>query len=708
MSEDPHPDPRRRWPKARVVGAASAVWLALALARGGDLWWRRSLLLAGAERRAANLALILAEYLKQVFDSADASLKQLAIHSHRVGGVRAAPAEWTAMLASARAGLTGVGSLSVTDADGVIRHSTIPALVGQSRADHFLFRSLAAAREDVLVADTPFESVMTRGSIMLPLGRRLAAADGAFDGTVVATFLPGELRRFLRTVDVGAGGTTWIFHPDGVILVREPSQADPIGQPSADNPLFVAAHAAGTPGLLRGPVAPGGPVLLSAFRATKQPSLIVGVSLSQADVLAEWNREARVSAALLAALGMTAALGLLLALRQRDARDAAVAELQQARRLEAIAHLTGGVAHDFNNILMVILGNVERLRLTGPTSTAAHAVDEIDAAARRAAELTHRLLAFARRQPLQPRLVDLNQPLEALAPMLNRLLGEDVTLRVVRSPAALCARLDVAQLEAAIMNLCVNARDAMPRGGLLAIDLGTAEIDREEARRHPGVPPGRYATIAVSDTGVGIPPENLPRLFEPFFTTKEVGRGTGLGLSSVHGFVTQSGGHMTVTSTVDQGTTIRLYFPEAAGTPDPVPLPPPAPEPARPAGLGATVLLVEDEPSVRMLARELLGELGFQVLAAADGPSALALEAEHPGIDLVFTDVMLPNGMNGRELAEELRRRRPELPIVFASGYPRDVIEGRGEIEPGWRLLTKPYAFEELAEALRTALAERR
>jgi signal transduction histidine kinase/CheY-like chemotaxis protein len=709
MSEEPahgtRPDPRSRRSKARIVGVATAVWLALALARGGDLWWRRSVLLSGAERRAANLALILAEYLKQVFDSADAALIQLAIHSRRVGGVEAEPAEWRVMLEGARAGLTGVGSLSVTDAGGVIRHSTIPALVGQPRADHYVFRRLAATSEDVLVADTPFHSLMTRGAVMLPLGRRLTGAAGAFDGTVVATFLPSELRRFFRTVDVGPGGTTWIFHPDGVILVREPSTSDPIGQPSADNPVFLAARGGSAPGLLRGPVVPGGPVLLSAYRSTTQPSLVVGVSLSRADVLAEWNREARVSAALLAVLGITAALGLWLAFRRLDERDAALSALERAQRLESIAHLTGGVAHDFNNLLMVILGNVARLRRTSLPPPAVHAADEIDAAARRAAELTQRLLAFARRQPLQPRLVDLNQPVEALAPMLKRVLGEDVTLRVLRSPVPLCARLDAVQLETAIMNLCINARDAMPRGGLLTIDVGSAELDRAYGRHHPEVSPGRYVSVGVSDTGVGIPPEHLPRLFEPFFTTKELGKGTGLGLSSVHGFVTQSGGHVRVESDVGRGTAIRLYFPEETGAADPLP-PPPAPVP--PAGAPATVLLVEDEPSVRMLAREMLEELGYRVVAAADGPAALAEEAAHPEIDLLFTDVMLPHGMNGRQLADELRRRRPGLPVVFASGYSQDVIEHRGEIEPGWRLLTKPYPFAELEGALRAALEERR
>ena len=711
MTEEPapgtRPDPWRRRSKARIVGLASLLWLSLALARGGDLWWRRSDLLGGAERRAANLALILAEYLKQVFDSADSSLKQLAIHSRRIGGVDAAPAEWAAMLASARAGLTGVGSLSVTDATGVIRHSTIPALIGQPRSDHYVFRQLAATSEDVLVADMPFRSLRTRGSVILPLGRRLVGGDGTFDGTVVATFLPSELRGFFRTVDVGPGGTTWIFHPDGAILVREPSQTDPIGESSADNPVFRAARGAAAPGLLRGPLSPGGPALVSAYRTTTKPSLIVGVSLSQADVLADWNRAARLSAAILAVLGGTVALGLWLAFRQLDAHDAALAALQRAQRLESVAHLTGGVAHDFNNILMVVLGNVDRLRQESLSPTATHAADEIETAARRAADLTHRLLAFARRQPLQPRIVDLNQPLQSVAPMLKRLLGEDVTLRIAPAPVPRCARLDGVQLETAIMNLCVNARDAMPRGGQLAIDVGLVERDRAYGRRHPDVPPGRYVTLGVSDTGVGIAAEHLPRVFEPFFTTKELGKGTGLGLSSVHGFVTQSGGHVRVTSEVGSGTSIRLYFPEAEGAPAPAPALP-APEPVAPARSAATVLLVEDDPGVRMLACEMVEELGYRVVSAPDGPSALALAAAHPEIELLFTDVMLPNGMNGRQVAEDLRRGRPGLPVVFASGYPRDVIEERGEIESGWRLLGKPYSFADLAEALRAALEERR
>jgi signal transduction histidine kinase/CheY-like chemotaxis protein len=708
MSEEPVRGPRRdlRSPRlrARIAVMAAIVWLVLALLRGGHLGWRRHLLLASAERQASNLALILAEYLQQVFDSADASLKQLAIHSRRVGGAGAAPGEWAVMLASARAGLTGVGSLSVTDAAGVIRHSTIPAIVGQPRADQYVFRQLAATTEDVLVADTPFRGPLPGASVVLPLGRRLTDPSGGFDGTVVATFLPSELRRFFRTVDVGPGGTTWIFHPDGVILVREPSPADPIGQGSADNPVFRAARSATAPGLLRGPVAPGGPVLLSAFRTTTQPSLIVAVSLSQADLLVEWNREALVSAGLLGALGVATALGLWLAFRQMAAHDAALLALERAQRLESIAHLTGGVAHDFNNLLMVILGNIARLRRTTKERADEQAVSEIEAAAQRAADLTRRLLAFARRQPLQPRLVDLNQPLDTLEPMLKRVLGEDVTLRVRRSETPCHAHLDAVQLETAVMNLCVNARDAMPRGGVVSIEVGRVLLDRTDAQNDPDVSPGRYVTMGVLDDGVGIPPEDLPHLFEPFFTTKELGKGTGLGLSSVHGFVKQSGGHVRVVSEVGRGTSVHLYFPEVEGA---VVSPAPPPEPVKATGSGITVLLVEDEASVRMLAQEMLQELGYRVLAAADGASALALAAEHPEIDLVFTDVMLPHGMNGRQVAEALRRARPGLPIVFASGYSEDIIADRGQIEPGWRLVTKPYGFDVLADALAAALAER-
>ena len=689
-------------------GIVAALWLVLAVLRFGSLWLGRDETLGEAERRASNLALILAAYLQSSFDAADASLRQLSIHGSRVGGPAGAAGEWAPLLASAKAGLSGIGSLTVADAAGIVRQSTMPGIVGESRADRYVYRRLSTDPQDIMVVDTPFRGRGPGAPLIIPLGRRLSGAGGAFEGIVVATFQPAQLRRFFKTVDVGPGGILWVFHRDGQVVFREPSVADPMGENASGNALFKQAGNAAGPGTQRAPAAAGGPRLVNAWRPLDHTPLIVVVSLSEQDVLAQWRKDAALSAGLLAVLGIAAALVMRVVLRQVDARQKAEQALVRSQRLESIAHLTGGVAHDFNNLLMVILGNVARLRKAGVASgPAAHAVHEVEQAAQRAAELTARLLAFARRQPLQPRVVDLNQPLDAVEPMLKRLLSEDVTLRINRPGRPCRAHLDPVQWESAVMNLCVNARDAMPKGGLLLIELSLAELDQTHARQDPEIPPGRYVLLSVSDTGEGIPAANLAHIFEPFFTTKEAGQGTGLGLPSVHGFVTQSGGHIKVYSEVGHGTRFRLYFPEAAATGQTETAPPP-PEPPGDLGAGETVLLVEDETSVRELAREMLEELGYRVLAAADGREALALAAKHPEVDLVFTDVMLPNGMNGRQVAEELWRQRPGLPVVFASGYSQDIVEHRGEIGPGLRLVTKPYRFNQVADALRAALNEAR
>jgi CheY-like chemotaxis protein len=253
------------------------------------------------------------------------------------------------------------------------------------------------------------------------------------------------------------------------------------------------------------------------------------------------------------------------------------------------------------------------------------------------------------------------------------------------------------------VNLCVNARDAMPRGGLLSVETSLATLDEGYARRNADVVPGEYVMLSVSDTGVGIPPENMPHLFEPFFTTKEPGHGTGLGLSTVYGFVKQSGGHVQVYSEVAHGTGVKLYFPRAAGSAT-------APAVTRPAapdrGAGETILLVEDEPALREMATEMLEALGYAVVSAADGPTALDQARQLERIDLLFTDVMLPNGMTGREVAEELARQRPGLRILYASGYSEDVILHRGQLAPGLRLLSKPYNMDELGRAVREAMGQ--
>jgi PAS domain S-box-containing protein len=382
-------------------------------------------------------------------------------------------------------------------------------------------------------------------------------------------------------------------------------------------------------------------------------------------------------------------------------RMQAEAQLRAAQRMEAIGQLTGGVAHDFNNLLTVILGNAEML-VEGLTDDAQLRMlaEMTQTAAQRGAELTQRLLAFARRQPLDPAAVDVNALLGSMDALLRRTLGDEVEVELVRGGGLWRALVDAPQLENALLNLCLNARDAMPDGGRLTIETANAALDDAYAREAEEVEPGQYVMIAVSDTGVGMTEEVRARAFDPFFTTKAVGRGSGLGLSMVFGFVKQSRGHVRLYSEPGQGTTVRLYLPRAAAEP-------PAVASAVPEGLprGAeAVLLVEDDTQVREHAARLLESLGYRVLAAPDGPSALALLREGKAVDLLFTDVVMPGGMNGRELADAARALRPGLPVLFTSGYTENAIVHHGRLDRGVLLLAKPYRRGELAAKLRQAL----
>lgn len=692
--------------KLAITLLAVVVMVTLTALRGVDLLWRRERALAEGERRAGNLALILSEYLREAFESVDASLRNLAIYGRRIGGPEAASGEWMPVLASVKSGLSGVGSLSVTDAAGTIRHSTVP-IVGQSRRGHYVFLRLSSDTRDVLVADTPFRTVTGSRSITIPLGRRLTTSGGAFDGMIVATFTPAQLRSFFQAVNVGARGVIWVFHPDGFVLFREPSAADPIGETAIGNPLFEDARRLTGPSSRRGRLSPDGADLISAMQPLEDPHLIVAVSLSAAEVLAEWRREVVISAAAIALLALLLAAGRVVLFRQVDARAVAEQALERAQRLEAVGRLTGGVAHDFNNLLTVILGNASLLQAEETDEERAspgRPLGQIEQAALRAADLTRSLLTFARRQPLNPQIVDLSELVGGLQPMLVRLLGEDVELRLRTSASPCLTNIDPVQAETALINLCVNARDAMPAGGLLVVETGTATFDEAYARLNVDVAAGRYVMLAVHDTGVGIRRDDMARIFEPFFTTKELGRGTGLGLSVVYGFVKQSGGHVKVYSEEGRGTAVKLYFPQAT---EPIAAGKAEERAAHVrGGAGETILLVEDEAGVRDLAARILRALGYRVIVATDGASALERARHEPRIDLLFTDVMLPGGMNGPQLASELTRRRPGLPVLYASGYSEEITTGRGQLQPGLRFLAKPYARKALAEAVGAALNE--
>jgi PAS domain S-box-containing protein len=374
-------------------------------------------------------------------------------------------------------------------------------------------------------------------------------------------------------------------------------------------------------------------------------------------------------------------------------------QLVQAQKMEAVGRLAGGIAHDFNNLLTAILGYGDLMlpKLHDPTLRAK--MMEIRKAAERAATLTRQLLAFSRKQVLVPEVVAVGGLIEEMSKMLRRLIGEDIELVTIlpHSPAAV--RADPGQLEQVLMNLAVNARDAMPRGGKLTIHVAVVQPDDAFRKDHPDVPGDRQVLISVTDTGMGIDPEVRKHIFEPFFTTKELGRGTGLGLATVYGIVKQSGGHVEVETTPGQGTTFRIFLPA-------VEAPGPAPAPSLGAVVGGseTVLLVEDESALRSLGQEILRDQGYKVIAAGSGAEALALARAHKGpIDLLVTDVVMP-GMDGRELADRLGPIHPETRCLYMSGYTDDAVVRRGVREQGMPFLQKPFSIDALALKVREVL----
>ena len=394
----------------------------------------------------------------------------------------------------------------------------------------------------------------------------------------------------------------------------------------------------------------------------------------------------------------------------RDVTDRRILEEQVllSQKMEAIGRLAGGVAHDFNNILTAIGGYSDLLLADlPPDDRRRHDVEEIHQATQRAATLTQQLLAFSRRQVLQPKVINLNALVPNIEKMLRRLIGEDILFATVLHPSLGNVRADPGQLEQVIVNLAVNARDAMPDGGRLTIETRNVELDEAYTAEHPAVKPGRYVLLAVTDTGVGMDEETKARIFEPFFTTKVRGKGTGLGLATVYGIVQQTGGHIWPYSEPGRGTTMRVYLPRVDAPADPSEHPrDTAPETLRGS---ETILVVEDEAPVRTVTRQLLERNGYTVLEAPDGPTALALvdgKAGNRHIDLLLTDVIMPS-MSGRELAAQLNARRPNVRVLFMSGYTDDAVVRHGMLEPGLAYLEKPFRPTALLREVRGVLREK-
>jgi PAS domain S-box-containing protein len=399
--------------------------------------------------------------------------------------------------------------------------------------------------------------------------------------------------------------------------------------------------------------------------------------------------------------GHNARLAVVLDVTQRNIAEE---QLRQAQKMEAIGQLTGGIAHDFNNLLAIIQGNIELVheRVKGDPKLA-EMIDYALRASERGSSLTKRLLAYSRQQPLAPKPVDLAVLIAGMTDLLRRALGETIEVKTHMAAGLWPTRADPNELEHAMLNLAVNARDAMPNGGTLSIEAENTHLDAAYAEHNLEVKPGAYVMVAITDTGAGMNKDVIDRAFEPFFTTKPIGQGSGLGLSMVYGFVKQSGGHIKVYSEPGHGTTVRLYLPRFAEQPEAEP----APQDAAPDSdrKGEVILVVEDDPDVRKLVLGMVESLGYQTISAIDGPSALEALERVGKVDLLFTDVVLPRGMNGAALARAAQARQAGLRVLYMSGYTRNAILHNGALDEGVQLITKPFRKADLAAKLREVLA---
>jgi signal transduction histidine kinase/CheY-like chemotaxis protein len=587
---------------------------------------------------------------------------------------------------------------------------------------------IAAKRpgDDLFIGNLIVGKVTKRPTFLV--SRRMETEDHRFRGMASVTADIGYFTDYWKQVKLPYDAQITLFRADNFnVLAQYPTSDAKFFPVSANLQRELANAAQGEPvsGSFIGP-------RFGGFRRIGKLPLFLSVDVSQEQVIDGWWRWAwsRAPLPLLAGLGFFALT--FLALRQARIEAADKAEIERARatlsktndelraeienrvlaeeqirqmqKMEAVGQLTGGIAHDFNNMLSIIIGSLNMIqrRTAKGSGDIGRFVDAALEGAQRAATLTQRLLAFARRQPLAPSVIDANRFVSDLSDLLRRTLTEAVQVEIVLAGGLWKTCVDTNQLESALLNLAVNARDAMQGGGKLTIETANASLDIDYSAKHPGVPVGQYVMIGVTDTGIGMSPETIEKAFEPFFTTKAVGRGTGLGLSQVYGFVRQSGGHVKIYSEPGQGTTVKIYLPRYYGAnagAKEVPQ-----ESGPPTGSASEIiLLVEDEAAVRQTSAEALRELGYTALQAESAAAALKILSDRSDIALLFTDVVMPE-TNGRQLAETARQLRPNLKVLFTTGYTRNAVVHNGILDAGVRLLTKPYSIEQLARSVRNAL----
>ena len=600
-----------------------------------------------------------------------------------------------------------IDAILVADRNGhtIVSSAVFPIPTGPDVADRDYFQ--AQVERDAGTYVSAASRSLVRQEDFFGVSRRRSVRDGQFNGIIMISITPKVFAEFYRQLAGDTAASFTLSKSDGAILARYPMPAGDVThfRPDSGFMLSVVDHPEG--GFVTTSYSVDDLQRRFAYLKIGYADLYLSDGLPIDSILYGWMR----TMASHLVFGIPATLVLftlvLLAMRRTRAlyaeaerRDMAEQALRQSQKMEAVGQLTGGVAHDFNNLLTIIIGNLGIAKRGVVEARAERALNNALVGAERAAQLTQRLLAFSRRQPLNPRVLDINKLIVAISDLLTRTLGENIELETISGAGLWNVEVDASEMESTLLNLALNARDAMPTGGKLTIETSNAYLDDEYCREHEGILPGQYILVAITDSGAGMSAETIDRAFEPFFTTKEAGKGTGLGLSQVYGFMKQSGGHVKIYSEPGEGTTIKLYLPRREGNElvisgdDDL---------NSERGGGETILIVEDDDGVRQYASEILRDLNYQIIEAKDSATALRLLDADKKFDLLLTDVVLP-GKNGRELANEVERRRPGTKIIFMTGYSRNAIVHHGRLDPGIELIPKPLTERVLARKIRQVL----
>ena len=659
------------------------------------------------EQLLANLD-IMSEQGSKVFQSVDLTFTSVAAI---IGGmtddeIKAQELALHEKLSRLEKAVNAIDAIIVVDKNGqtLMSSSIFPVPKGLAAGDRDYFQAQAERDADTYVGAV-VKSRVRVDDYFFGVSRRRALRNGEFSGIIAVLVTPKTFSEFYDQLARSTALSLSLARTDGAILARHPRPPGDITRFTSSNAYMrnIARQPKG--GIVNNPSIDGFE-RRTGYRLLGYHELYVSNGIPVNAIYTDWLQT--IASHLIFGAPATAILFILvlLTMRRTDAfyqeaerRELAEQALRQSQKMEAVGQLTGGVAHDFNNLLTIIIGNLGIAKRGVVESRAERALDNALVGAERAAQLTQRLLAFARRQPLNPRAIDSNKLIVGMSDLLSRTLGENIELETIGGAGPWNVEADASELEAVLLNLAVNARDAMPEGGKLTIETSNAYLDEDYCRHHTGINPGQYVLIAVTDNGSGMSIETVDKAFEPFFTTKETGKGTGLGLSQVYGFTKQSNGHVKIYSELGEGTTIKLYLPRHDGAEAVAPIEFGESQ----QGQGETILIVEDDEGVRQYAAEILRDLNYQVIEAKDAASALKLLEADKKFDLLLTDVVLP-GKNGRELADEVLRRRPGTKIIFMTGYSRNAIVHQGRLDAGIELISKPLIEGVLARRIRQVL----